>query len=75
MSTKNEEKTEDSTFISLEEITSRRVELVQNNKALGERLQLLNQEITNVTNQIHMTNGALNVINTLLDEKVQTNAE
>ena len=75
MSTKNEEKTEDSTFISLEEITSRREELVQNNKALGERLQLLNQEITNVTNQIHMTNGALNVINTLLDEKVQTNAE
>jgi len=70
MSTKDDTKT-----ISIKEIESKREELVQNNKALAERIQLLNQEHTNITNQIHMTNGALNVINMLLDEKSQTNEE
>jgi len=70
MSTKDDTKT-----ISIKEIESKREELVQNNKALAERMQLLNQEHTNITNQIHMTNGALNVINMLLDEKSQTNEE
>ena len=70
MSTKDDTKT-----ISIKEIESKREELVQNNKALAERMQLLNQEHTNITNQIHMTNGALNVVNMLLDEKSQTNEE
>ena len=70
MSTKDDTKT-----ISIKEIEAKREELVQNNKALAERIQLLNQEHTNITNQIHMTNGALNVINMLLDEKSQTNEE
>jgi|TARA_B100000508_G_C11440298_1_gene268416 hypothetical protein len=70
MSTKDDTKT-----ISIKEIESKREELVQNNKALAERIQLLNQEHTNITNQIHMTNGALNVVNMLLDEKSQTNEE
>jgi len=70
MSTKDDTKT-----VSIKEIESKREELVQNNKALAERIQLLNQEHTNITNQIHMTNGALNVVNMLLDEKSQTNEE
>jgi len=70
MSTKNDRKT-----VSIEEIENKREELIQNNKALAERIQLLNQEHTNITNQIHMTNGALNVVNMLLDEKSQTNEE
>jgi len=70
MSTKDDTKT-----VSIKEIESKREELVQNNKALAERMQLLNQEHTNITNQIHMTNGALNVVNMLLDEKSQTNEE
>ena len=70
MSTKDDTKT-----VSIKEIESKREELVQNNKALAERIQLLNQEHTNLTNQIHMTNGALIVIKMLLDEKSQTNEE
>ena len=70
MSTKDDTKT-----VSIKEIESKREELVQNYKALAERIQLLNQEHTNITNQIHMTNGALNVVNMLLDEKSQTNEE
>ena len=73
MSTKNDEKIDDLKTITIEEIDSRREELIQNNKALGERMQLLNQELTNVTNQIHMTNGALNVLATLTQEKSQAN--
>ena len=55
--------------VSLEELQAKRDELAQTNKALAEKYQNLQQELTNTEKQIHMINGALNVVELLLNEK------
>jgi len=61
--------------VSLEELEAKRDELAQTNKALADNYQKLQAEMQNVEKQIHMINGALNVVELILKEKQEIKDE
>tara|TARA_B100000424_G_scaffold232791_1_gene195761 strand:+ start:526 stop:726 length:201 start_codon:yes stop_codon:yes gene_type:complete len=61
--------------VSLEELEAKRDELAGTNKALADNYQKLQAEMQNVEKQIHMINGALNVVELILREKQEDKDE
>jgi len=61
--------------VSLEELEAKREELAGTNKALADNYQKLQAEMQNVEKQIHMINGALNVVELILREKQEDKDE
>ena len=61
--------------VSLEELEAKREELAGTNKALADNYQKLQAEMQNVEKQIHMINGALNVVELILREKQEVKDE
>ena len=61
--------------VSLEELEAKRDELAGTNKALADNYQKLQAEMQNVEKQIHMINGALNVVELILREKQEVKDE
>lgn len=55
--------------VSLEELEAKREELAGTNKSLADKYQNLQTELQNTEKQIHMINGALNVVELILKEK------
>ena len=55
--------------VSLEELEAKRDELAGTNKSLADKYQNLQTELQNTEKQIHMINGALNVVELILKEK------
>ena len=61
--------------VSLEELEAKRDELAGTNKAPADNYQKLQAEMQNVEKQIHMINGALNVVELILREKQEVKDE
>ena len=55
--------------VSMQEMVARKEELNKTSQLLSEKFQNLQNEITTTEKQIHMVNGALNVLDLLLSEE------
>lgn len=58
----------DSKDLAMDDVFKKREELVNTNKVLGEKFTNLQQELVNTEKQIHMVNGALNVLDLLIND-------
>ena len=61
--------------VALEVLEAKREELAGTNIALADNYQKLQAEMQNVEKQIHMINGALNVVELILREKQEVKDE
>lgn len=55
--------------VSMQEMVARKEELNKTSQLLSEKFQNLQNEISTTEKQIHMVNGALNVLDLLLSEE------
>tara|TARA_B100001113_G_scaffold352251_1_gene353172 strand:- start:1713 stop:1931 length:219 start_codon:yes stop_codon:yes gene_type:complete len=61
--------------VSMQEMVARKEELNKTSQLLSEKFQNLQNEITTTEKQIHMVNGALNVLDLLLSEESEEENE
>ena len=59
----------------MQEMVARKEELNKTSQLLSEKFQNLQNEITTTEKQIHMVNGALNVLDLLLSEESEEENE
>ena len=61
--------------VTMQELIGRKEELNKTSQLLSEKFQNLQNEITTTEKQIHMVNGALNVLDLLLSEESEEENE
>ena len=61
--------------VSMQEMVARKEELNKTSQLLSEKFQNLQNEISTTEKQIHMVNGALNVLDLLLSEESEEENE
>ena len=61
--------------VSMQEMVARREELNKTSQLLSEKFQNLQNEISTTEKQIHMVNGALNVLDLLLSEETDNEGD
>ena len=61
--------------VTMQELIGRKEELNKTSQLLSEKFQNLQNEITTTEKQIHMVNGALNVLDLLLSEESDKQSE
>tara|TARA_B100001939_G_scaffold347198_1_gene368062 strand:+ start:190 stop:411 length:222 start_codon:yes stop_codon:yes gene_type:complete len=61
--------------VSMQEMVARKEELNKTSQLLSEKFQNLQNEISTTEKQIHMVNGALNVLDLLLSEETDNEGD
>ena len=61
--------------VSMQELIARKEELNKTSQLLSEKFQNLQNEVSTTEKQIHMVNGALNVLDLLLSEETDKQSE
>tara|TARA_B100000131_G_scaffold181087_1_gene174802 strand:+ start:3045 stop:3263 length:219 start_codon:yes stop_codon:yes gene_type:complete len=61
--------------VSMQELIARKEELNKTSQLLSEKFQNLQNEVSTTEKQIHMVNGALNVLDLLLSEESEKATE
>ena len=61
--------------VSMQELIARKEELNKTSQLLSEKFQNLQNEVSTTEKQIHMVNGALNVLDLLLSEESDKQSE
>jgi BMFP domain-containing protein YqiC len=61
--------------VTMQELIGRKEELNKTSQLLSEKFQNLQNEISTTEKQIHMVNGALNVLDLLLSEETDKQSE
>ena len=61
--------------VTMQELIGRKEELNKTSQLLSEKFQNLQSEISTTEKQIHMVNGALNVLDLLLSEESDKQSE